>query len=93
MRRIIVDDIVTLVTAGGEMIGRLVEHDEYSITLEKPRAFVQTEKGVGFAPSVCLTGVRDPEEVSFGKGSVILMVPTAEEIAKMWLQATTGLVV
>ena len=49
------DDIVTLVTAGGEMIGRLVEHDEYSITLEKPRAFVQTEKGVGFAPSVCLT--------------------------------------
>jgi len=87
------NDVVTLVTAGGEMVGRLKEENDMGITLESPRAFVQTEKGVGFAPSVCLTGEREPTEVTFGRGSVILMCNTSEEVSKMWLQSTTGLVV
>jgi hypothetical protein len=86
-------DVVTLVTAGGEMVGRLKDMDDLVITLERPRAFVQTEKGVGFAPSVCLTGVREPEEIAFNRAAIILMCDTAEEVSKMWLQATTGLVV
>jgi len=86
-------DVVTLVTAGGEMVGRLKEETDTGITLESPRAFVQTEKGVGFAPSVCLTGEREPKEVTFGRGGVILMCNTSDEVSKMWLQATTGLVV
>jgi len=86
-------DIVTLVTAGGEMVGRLKEDNDMGITLESPRAFVQTEKGVGFAPSVCLTGEREPKEITFNRSGVILMCNTSEEVSKMWLQATTGLVV
>ena len=86
-------DVVTLVTAGGEMVGRLKEENDAGVTLESPRAFVQTEKGVGFAPSVCLTGVREPEEITFGRGGVILMCKTSDEVEKMWLQSTTGLVV
>ena len=86
-------DVVTLVTAGGEMVGRLKEETDAGVTLESPRAFVQTEKGVGFAPSVCLTGVREPEEITFGRGGVILMCKTSDEVEKMWLQSTTGLVV
>lgn len=86
-------DVVTLVTAGGEMVGRLKEENDAGVTLESPRAFVQTEKGVGFAPSVCLTGVREPEEITFGRGGVILMCKTSDEVEKLWLQSTTGLVV
>jgi len=86
-------DIVTLVTAGGEMVGRLKEDNDMGITLESPRAFVQTEKGVGFAPSVCLTGEREPKEITFNRSGVILMCNSSEEVSKMWLQATTGLVV
>lgn len=86
-------DVVTLVTAGGEMVGRLKEDNDMGITLESPRAFVQTEKGVGFAPSVCLTGEREPKEITFNRSGVILMCNSSEEVSKMWLQATTGLVV
>ena len=86
-------DVVTLVTAGGEMVGRLKEENDTGITLESPRAFVQTEKGVGFAPSVCLTGESQPNEVTFNRAGVILMCNSSDEVSKMWLQATTGLVV
>ena len=86
-------DIVTLVTAAGEMVGRVSNEDETSITLENPRAFVQTRDGVGFAPGVCLTGIKDPKEVSYNKLAVIMMCETSEEVQKIWLQATTGLVV
>ncbi len=86
-------EVVTLVTAAGEMVGRFVEEDETSITLESPRAFVQTQNGVGFAPGVCLTGQKDPEKIAFNKLSVILMCDTNDEVQKIWLQATTGLVV
>ena len=34
-------DIITLVTAAGEMVGRISGEDETSITLENPRAFVR----------------------------------------------------
>ena len=85
--------IVTLVTAGGEMVGRLYEEDEFMFTLENPRAFVQTKEGVGFAPGVCLTGIRNPDFVSFPKGNVVLMCKTNEEVEKIWIQSTTGIVV
>jgi len=87
------DDVVTLVTAAGEMVGRIINEDETSITLENPRAFVQTRDGVGFAPGVCLTGVKDPKVVSYNRLAIIMMCETNEEVRKIWLQATTGLVV
>jgi len=85
--------LFTLVTAGGEMVGRFIHEDDEIIVLENPRAFVQTEKGVGFAPSVCLTGRPKPESVGFYKAGVILATPTSAEVEKLWIQATTGLVV
>ena len=85
--------LFTLVTAGGEMVGSFMHEDDEIIVLEKPRAFVQTEKGVGFAPSVCLTGQAKPESVGFYKSGVILATPTSNEVEKLWIQATTGLVV
>ena len=87
------NDVVTLVTAAGEMVGRIINEDETSITLENPRAFVQTRDGVGFAPGVCLTGIKDPKEVSYNRLAIIMTCETNEEVRKIWLQATTGLVV
>jgi len=85
--------IVTLVTAGGEMVGRLDEETDFQFVLENPRAFVQTKEGVGFAPGVCLTGIRNPDYVSFPKSSVVLMCKTNEEVEKIWISTTTGIVV
>lgn len=87
------NNVMTVVTAAGEMVGRLIEEDDETIVLENPRAFVQTQNGVGFAPGVCLTGVKDPETIVFNKSSVILICETNNEVEKLWLQATTGLVV
>ena len=83
---------MTLVTAAGEMVGRLIEEDDETVVLENPRAFVQTQSGVGFAPGVCLTGAKDPETIVFNKNSVILICETNEEVEKIWLQSTTGIV-
>jgi len=87
-----VNNVMTLVTAAGEMVGRMLEEDDETVVLENPRAFVQTQNGVGFAPGVCLTGVKNPETIVFNKNSVILMCETNEEVEKIWLQSTTGIV-
>lgn len=84
---------MTLVTAAGEMVGRLIQSDDESVVLENPRAFVQTQNGVGFAPGVCLTGVKNPETVEFPKSSIIIMCETNEEVKKIWVESTTGLVI
>ena len=86
------NNVMTLVTAAGEMVGRLIEEDDETVVLENPRAFVQTQSGVGFAPGVCLTGTKDPETIVFNENSVILMCETNEEVEKIWLQSTTGIV-
>jgi len=85
-------EVVTLVTHLGEMIGRVKEETETTVTLSDPRLFVQQEGGAGFAPGICMTGEMNPTEVTFNKGSVLAMLPTHPDLVKGWSQATSGIV-
>lgn len=88
-----VGDVVTMVTPVGEVIGKIKEQDDQSVTLEDPRLFVPQESGAGLAPGICMTGAADPKEAVFYKGGAVAMVLTANELVSAWRQQTTGLVV
>ena len=60
-----VGDTVTVVTISGEYVGVLESFEDATVVLNKPRMVVQTEKGMGFAHGVAVTGEENPEEVKF----------------------------
>jgi hypothetical protein len=85
-------EVVTLVTHVGEVIGRVASFEGDRIVLDHPRLFVNQEGGSGLAPGICMTGVQDPKEGVFFKGSVVAVVATADELVKAWQQQTSGII-
>ena len=85
-----VGDVVSVVTAAGEFVGKLDGFDGDAVILSKPRMLVMgQEGGMGFARGICMTGVENPESATFR--SVVFVTPTNEDIDKAWVQATTGI--
>jgi hypothetical protein len=85
-------DIVTVVAASGEYVGRMIKFDETGIVLQNPRMITYTEDGqMGFAAGIAMTGNIDPKEVTIL--SIVFVTECNEEIVKAWHQATSGLIV
>jgi hypothetical protein len=87
-----INDVVTIVTIGGEFIGRLKSEDSNQIVLVNPRGLMQGEHGFGFSPGVCITGDTD-DSVSFNRSLILFVVKTVPEIEKAWQKATSGIVI
>lgn len=86
-------DIISVVVATGEFVGRFVKEDEEAIVLLQPMAFmIDEERRPFFAPSVCASGSQSLTEVRFMKGNIITAVPSHEEIAQAWISKTSGIV-
>ena len=86
------DEIVCVVTPNGDIIGRLKELTETYVKLEDPRGFIQTQEGVGFAPSVSLGCEHEPKSVFLNGALIITITKTHPEIEKAWRQQTSGIV-
>lgn len=86
------NEIMTYVTMGGEVVGRLKEEKSDRLVIENPRVFAATPEGAGFVPGVCMSGKREVAECEILKTGLIMIVPTDENVAKNWQQQTTGLV-
>ena len=84
-----VGDTVTVVTISGEYVGVLESFEDATVVLNKPRMVVQTEKGMGFAHGVAVTGKENPEQVKFL--NVVYVIPTNEQVCKAWVEATTNI--
>ena len=84
-----VGDTVTVVTISGEYVGELEHFEDATVVLKKPRMIVQTEKGMGFAHGVAVTGKENPEQVKFL--NVVYVIPTNEQVCKAWVEATTNI--
>jgi len=84
------NDIVSVVTMAGEVIGKVKGEVGSTITLEDPRMLIQTEQGMGFAHGVCVTGESNPKEVTFQQ--YVFVTPTKEDIVKGWREATSGII-
>ena len=88
------NEVVTVITMMGEVVGRLKEETSSGYVLESPRLFVpaQAESSGGFAPGLSMTGEQHPSETSINKDLVLTVVLTHEQVAKGWVEATSGLV-
>ena len=84
--------VITVVTTAGEVVGRLKEYTGESVVLQNPRLFVQTQQGAGFAQGVSMTGENEPKEVAFYFSNIICIVDTDPDAEKVWVQATSGIV-
>lgn len=86
------NDVMTYVTMGGEIIGRLKEELTDRLIIENPRVFAATAEGAAFVPGVCMTGEKEVAECEIMKTGLILISRTDPQIIKAWQQQTTGLV-
>lgn len=82
--------VVTVMTAVGEYVGRLVTIDETGIVLERPRLITFEGESMGFARGIASTGKVDPTEVTIL--SPIFMTECDDEVIKAWQTATSGIV-
>lgn len=86
------NSVMTIMTSFGEVIGRIKENTDSQVVVESPRLFAQTAEGVGFVPGVCMTGAKNPAEITFQKSNIIFITECDSMIEKSWIQQTSGLV-
>jgi len=87
------NDVISVITAAGEFIGKLNEKTDSIVSLDDPRMLIATQEGMGFARGVCLTGVENPTEMTFYSGGIVFISPTNAEVEKSYRQAVSGLIV
>ena len=86
-------DIVTLVlTNGAEVIGKFVDADADTYTINRPRMVQANQQGVGLVNGVCMTGEEPNGDLKINKSGVIFVIKTIEEMAKGYTQQVSGLV-
>ena len=85
-------DTVTIKLAGNEeLVARFVEQDDNGITIEKPMMVVVGPEGLGLGP---FTFTVNPEtKITLNKNVVMFMVKTDPEMAKQYVQSTTGIAI
>jgi hypothetical protein len=85
------NDVVSVVTMAGEFVGKYNNTGAGTITLDDPRMLIQDPNGnMGFAAGICVTGERDPNEVTFQ--NYVFVTSTNADIEKAYRAATSGLV-
>lgn len=84
-------DVVTVITLAGEFVGKFNNSGGGTMSIDDPRMLIQNEQGMGFASGICVTGERDPKEVTFA--SYVFVTPTNADIEKAYRQATSGLII
>jgi len=83
-------DVVAVVTIAGEFVGKYRTQIDGNIILDDPRMLIQNEQGMGFAAGICVTGKRNPEEVTFQQ--YVFVTAVNDDIEKAYRSAVSGLV-
>ena len=89
-----VGNVVTCVTMLGEIVGRVKEETDTSVTLSSPRLFVPAQDGQegGFSPGISMTGRINLDEAVLSKHVLLTVVPCHEQVEQGWQQATSGII-
>lgn len=83
-------DIITIkLTSGEELIAKLEEDGEGSMTVSKPFALVPNQQGLGMVPWIM--SASPDSKVTLNKNTVVCFLKTDDGIGKQYLQQTTGL--
>jgi len=85
------NEVVTVVTAAFEIVGKFDSMGaDDAVTLKDPRLVMATQKGMGLAPGVAMTGEADPDEITLH--NVICVMKTDGEVEKNYRSQVSGLV-
>ena len=87
------NDVITVITVAGEYIGKFVEESASTLTISDPKMLVNGEQGMGFGSGVCVTGEKDPSDMTFYIGGLVFVAKTSEAVVKAYREATSGLIV
>jgi len=87
------NEIVSVSSFAGEIVGRLVNETDTTITLENPRLFVMGEQGTGFAMGISMTCASNPKKAVLQLSSILTLLPSNNEVAKGWIEQTSSIVI
>lgn len=86
------NDTITLKTTGGEeVVARFVEESATTITVQKPMAIMATGQGIGLGPFAFT--IHPDSKIKINKDSLVFAHKTDGEMAKQYVQSTTGLTI
>ena len=83
------DTISIKLISGEEVIARFDEQTADSIVLSKPMAFMMGPQGLGLVPF--MFSVSKDAKITIPLSAVVAQAKTVEDIAKQYIQQTTGL--
>ena len=87
-------EIVSVATVAGEMVGRLVEIGDHTLTLSSPCTVIpsQDNGSGGLHPAVCLTGNVPVNEADVFYSGIVTVVKTNSDVERVWQKATSGII-
>lgn len=86
------NEVVSVMSISGEIVGRLKEVTDNYIKLSDPRLFVFGEQGTGFAQGISLTTQMNPTEAVLQMSGILTLLPSNPEVAEGWQQHTSGII-
>lgn len=87
------NDIISVVTVGGEVIGKFLSENPTEMIIGDPHMVTPNGESIGFIPTVAMTGKPQISEVTIQKASIIFSVETADEVVREYRKATSGLII
>jgi len=86
-----VGEVITVMTANGEYVGKVKNLEGGVLTLSDPRMIVMSDDGMGFANGIAMTGIQEPKEVTFE--SYTFFTETDQAVVNAWNEHTGQIVV
>ena len=87
------NDVVTVLSSlGTEYVGKFKSMDSLGLTLEDPKLITMSDKGMGFAGGIAMTGNPDPNQVLINLSQIVFVTETNEAVVKAYRQATSGII-
>jgi|TARA_R110000803_G_scaffold46198_6_gene97000 hypothetical protein len=87
------NDIVTVVAVtGAEYIGKFRKETDATFVIGDPHIVSPIDDNIQFMPTVAMTGAPNIGEATFQKTGVLLVVRTAEEVAKGYTKSISGII-
>ena len=84
------DTVSIKLTSGEELIGRLDEESTDTFVLSKPLMVVAGQQGLGLAPFMFT--VNPDAKFKIKSTSIVCVIKTADDMAKQYIQSTTGII-
>lgn len=85
-----VGEVVTIkTTAGEEIVAKLAEQTDTTVTVSKPLVLTAGAKGIALVPFLFTT---DPDsDITISKGTIMTIAPTHKDASDTYIQNTTGI--